>query len=92
MNVKIKIYDFELESMLDKLHCWSNQYDWGGVSGHPSIQIELVVEKDLDNKEEKYIGDRFAESAETVNSDEIINRIRNTYAGPKLSDFVKGSK
>lgn len=93
MNVKIKIYNFELESMLDRIQQWGHQYDWGGVSGHPNFQIELVIEKDLEGVEQKYIGDRFAEpQTETTNSEKIMDLIKNAQRGPSLSEFVKGGK
>ena len=96
MNVKIKIYNFELESMLDRIHFWGSNYDWGGVSGHPNFEIELIVEKDLDDVEQKYIGDRFARDvAHTDTKESLIDLLKEKNimeSSPTLSDFLKGGK
>lgn len=91
MKVKIKIYNFELESMLDRLQFWGSNYDWGGVSGHPNIEIELDVLPDPEGLEKKYVGDRFDDQpSETTNSDSILDMLKKR--GPSLSDFVKEGK
>jgi len=59
LNVKINVHPFELNSVLDKLHQWSSQYDWDGVSGQPSIVVDLNVIEDHRGLAEKFSGNRF---------------------------------
>lgn len=41
MKVKIKVYQNELESVLDRIQIWGSQYEWSDNS--PNFYIELDV-------------------------------------------------
>ena len=97
LNVRINVHPFELNSVLDKLHQWSSQYDWDGVSGQPSIVVDLNVIEDHRGLAEKFTGNRFEpeeqeSTPEPTAADRIRDMIRNQDQTPPAFSLMNHLK
>lgn len=86
LRVIIPVHPFEFESVLDKLHRWSVQYDWEDHG--PDITCTLDVITDHHGFAQKLNGDRFntedpfwfrtdEERAEIRNTESLLEQLRN---------------
>ncbi len=75
MKVQIKVYEHELESVLDRIQAWGSNYEWADTS--PNFYIELNV---LPSHYTDALTDRFADvDHPTVSSKETISDIISKY-------------
>ncbi len=74
MRVKIEIYQSELESVLDRIQAWGENYNWYDTG--PNFQIELQVRPAY---YDRMIKDRFVDPEyknETIEN--IVSKYTNT--------------
>jgi hypothetical protein len=75
MKVQIKVYEHELESVLDRIQAWGSNYEWADTG--PNFYIELNV---LPSHYTDALTDRFADvDHPTVSSKETISDIISKY-------------